>query len=136
MAPFFFPTECVRDLDQLNLVKLGYGCLVLGLSQFSPLYLFNLKSVPQQWHNLPMETSSILYFILYLCNTTLHNRLFIAVKIGLFLTFFKSRNIEQNKQFAKWVVFKANERNSVIQTTNTVQALIVRATNNFFHNYL
>ena len=27
-------TECVRDLDKLNLVKLCYGGMVLGLSQF------------------------------------------------------------------------------------------------------
>ena len=27
-------TECVRELDKLNLVKLGYGGSLLGLSQF------------------------------------------------------------------------------------------------------
>ena len=32
-----FHTECVTDLDKLNLVKFGKGGLVLGLSQFSLL---------------------------------------------------------------------------------------------------
>ena len=29
-----YHTECVRDLDKLNLVKFGYGGLGLGSSQF------------------------------------------------------------------------------------------------------
>jgi hypothetical protein len=32
-----FVSEYVKDLDKLNLVKLGNGALILGLSQFSIL---------------------------------------------------------------------------------------------------
>ena len=42
-------TECVTDLDKFNLVKLGYGGLVLASSQFLLLAQF-LQKKGQKWH--------------------------------------------------------------------------------------
>ena len=47
-------TECVRDLDKLNKVKLGYGSLDLGSSQFSLLPQKNYARFKSGQNNLKL----------------------------------------------------------------------------------
>ena len=48
-------TKCIRDLDKLNLVKLGYGGLDLGSIQFSllpPLLMLSVPPTKKGWETL------------------------------------------------------------------------------------
>ena len=65
-------TKCVTDLDELNLVKFGYGGLVLGTIQFSQLPQLPQKWCSiQKWSKVTRKKSSC--FVDQICDTLCRN---------------------------------------------------------------